>query len=1155
MAATVATGDSFSVDCRGFGHVDVEVSERAKGVLVTEFSLGDAKSAMRLASKRMNDLMGYGDLRRERSSSFVASLVDVGAWCVGVRGSQVYEAFAPTAKQAETEVTKRGAMPPDPRAYPRYLDCFDGDAAALWIACGGKTHDVPFEFAYLKDLGLAFCAAKPGVDRLVGPGLVDFSPFDWQRTMAELHGLGYRQLQFGAGVRQSWLFNEDPLPYAEGPDGFLDSPMLFRGIQNITGYYEPVGRERWEWDFRRQLAQRYGDEESPLLGWHGCDEIPTATIVDLASVARSPYVERLWQKDHQGAVPVPEDFLGGGRKLDLRGIWEMRSAEDSAWFRAPANDMAILIHRTNAKPPAAPKFWMRRTFEAPGDSLTTCRYLHAAVTQIHRALNPPPEVTVNGMACPRVAENVTWSYCYDVGRALRPGRNEIAVQTWGSNLPGYFFLNATPLRGYLDMTPTENARFFEAIEFSTALRIRLIEGNLRAIRSVDPERPIKLMATHQFYDKSLPLCRRYGAYQHDTGGAGAFWAPMQGDGYSRSHRLPFSCEQGGPPADVAALRSSLTRYLNYGNSAADLVFSVQHYTENPEIRAWLEENVELLHALGKMRQPSPRLAVLRSSRMFRIGLDDIWNWDIGRGLVQSTGRTLSYVETCDLTDPSVLSQFNLIVDDASLVLTEDECAGLRRWIEAGGTFVAQHHTGRHSVAERDTWPLWRVLGIARTDAEETVTRLGKGRVIRFGVSRRAFDRERFVKLFDEMELRADCVSATERFWGESFETKNGIYDLYLSSFMTSLAGRENLELRESHAAAFACPAKPVCVRDFGVKGHPAVESKWKDGILTLPVHDYVAMESKLYAVPHADPGRAAVRWIRAFAETWHPVEKVRWNVPEPRQHPDYLPLAEDWQTSGGRTVRLGSYATMGFRGNEDVTLTRKVKIPEYWRGREVTLVYDAPFWFAGLAPLASLKVNGRPASLKQPMRPDRSSSFSFPVTKDASGGELELSLSIMPSQVQGWGGFSSGTPTGSLGMFYLHCEPKLLSRRVLDGPWFACTAYGERIPVKTGEGRPHTYYETEFNWTPRDGERVIFRYGEGLTAVVVNGRAVELDGLARTLDVSRLLVKGLNNIKVFRRADRLHNEIARDAGKDLSPLAAASIDIVERSQNQKGNKL
>ena len=178
----------------------------------------------------------------------------------------------------------------------------------------------------------------------------------------------------------------------------------------------------------------------------------------------------------------------------LRGIWEMRSAEDSAWFRAPANDMAILIHRTNAKPPAAPKFWMRRTFEAPGDSLTTFRYLHAAVTQIHRALNPPPEVTVNGMACPRVAENVTWSYCYDVGRALRPGRNEIAVQTWGSNLPGYFFLNAAPLRGYLDMTPSENERFFEAIEFSTALRIRLIEGNLRAIRSVDPERPIKLMA-------------------------------------------------------------------------------------------------------------------------------------------------------------------------------------------------------------------------------------------------------------------------------------------------------------------------------------------------------------------------------------------------------------------------------------------------------------------------------------------------------------------------------------------------------------------------------------------------------------------------------------------------------------------------------------
>jgi hypothetical protein len=1146
-SAMIALGDApapaFKVDCRGFG--TVEVARSTDGALeITEFKLRDAATAMRLASKRKRDLQGFGDLRAEGGGATVLSLDGVGAWGLGVVGEKTVEIFGSDADAVRKALAARALAPVADGAYPRYLDCFDNAAAALWISGGGQKDDLPFQFEYLRDQGLAMCTSMPGVDRLLGPGIADYTLFDYNDAMARKYGIGYRQLLFGDVVSRGWFWNRYPLPYALPAEGFRDAPYCFRSLQALVGYYEPTGFERYEWDFRRRLAERYGDPEGPLLGWHGCDEIPTATITDLSSVARTPIVIELWKRNHEGDVPVAEDFLGPGPKLDLRGKWELRHAATDLATEIDSADMTVLLANSLDRKAPSP-FTLRRTFTAPDGDLARWRFLHSAVAHCHGSRTLPPTVTVNGVECPRVAPEVDWSFCYDLSAALRAGENEIVLDTRGANLPGYCFLNATPLRGYFDMTEEENRRFFEAIEFSAALRCHYIEGNLRAIRSVDPERPIKLMATHSFYDHSLALCRRYGAYQHDTGGAAAFWAPMQGDGYSRSHRLPFSCEQGGPPQDAAQLRANISRYLNYGNSAADLVFSVQHYTRDPEIRAWLEENIELVHALGKMRQPAPRIAVLRSTRMERLGFHDIWDWDIGRGTVQATGRTLSYIETCDLADPDILDQLDVIVDDATFLLTDAECEGLKAWVERGGTFVAQHHTGRHSIEKRDAWPLPRVFGIERNDADATEHPIGNGRLIRLGTPRHALDATWFAALFDRLDIPRDSVPPHPRFWGEAFESKNGLYDLYLATYMTSLHGRENIDKVDSFRATFRRAAPPREVRDFGVKGHPRVDAAWADGAFSIPEREYAGMESKLYAVPADDPGGAACRWIRAFAETWHPVETVEWTEPAVAPDPDRVALDSGW-IHNGREVDLGTYATMGIPENEDAAFSRTVAVPEAWKGRRVELVYDARFWFWGLYPAAELDVNGRPAALEQPIRPQRSGSFALDVTEAAATGNIRLDLRILPS-LRAPGHTTS--PTGSTGLFLLVCHPPVDETIPLDGPWFACLRVGEREPVRPGETKVHNFYETTFTLPESArGKRIRLRYSRSLSGLALNGYLLDIDKSLQTLDITGLVrFDGPNTLRLVRWVDRLWPSVGAGVPKieDCNELGEASLEILK----------
>ncbi len=770
IATAGAAADSvetFHAQTRGLG--DVEVTARFTGegesrTSWTTFLAEDEAHARTCASKRMADLLGFGDVKPVSDSGLPGTVVELkgtGMWLLGVDGAKFHELYAPTKKALSRLAKPSGAaawQPVPAKAYPRWLDCFDNAGPGVWVGGGGDQYVLPSDFEWLRDRKLTMCTLSPTESRLVGPGVLDTTIFDWHTAMAAKYDLPYRVLFFPAS--HEWLWNRVPLPYVLPEQGrTVTAPWLEYQKNSCAGAMEPVpSADPYVFDLRKRLAERLQADPN-FVGMHGCTEIPEAGVDILASSLNTPGIKQLWHgylstelgmdlatvsKLHKGErgyygswenveVPRPADFIGWNPAacLDLCGIWQMhedteRKGEEQGWAEADqaptdwvegnCNDPLIQVYTPQRQRDKAkqPDYWMRRTVTVPAGRAKAFPFLHISRDIYHGNHTPIFGVWINGKKCETTSdERGDLDQCFVVGDALKEGENRLVLNTHGTPIPGYCFLGATPLRKYPLMTETENRLWFDAVNFSAWLRVGKIESALRATRVADPNRPLKMMATIDLLDMTTDLAERYGAYQHDTGGAAGYWCPFSGARLARSHGLPWSCEQGGPPHDAADFQSHVTFYVMYGNDAADFVFAASHYRDKPDVSAWFDKNIGLIHCIGKMQLPTPKIAVLHSSRATRLGFDEPTNWDIARGALQGVGRNFAYVEVPDLLNGTI-DQFPVVIDAGTVLLAEEEREGIRRYVRRGGIFIAQHHTGRHSPATGNSWALAKDWGLTVT---------------------------------------------------------------------------------------------------------------------------------------------------------------------------------------------------------------------------------------------------------------------------------------------------------------------------------------------------------------------------------------------------------------------------------------------------------
>jgi hypothetical protein len=773
LPRAMATTESYEAAARGFGDVKVSLhdfSDPQQKSSWTVFDCEDPAHAALTASKRLADLLGFGDIKPATPNEFSGTLLElpgVGVWLLGIDGNRFHECFASSEKQlktivADAKIKQLQAVPE--RAYPRWLDCFDNAGPGIWYGGGGAPVDIDSEFPWMKETGLTYNYTMPVEALYVAPGVFDTSLTDWFGAMCQRYDIPFRTNYWEIG-KPAWYWNREPLPYIKGT-GRLN---VFPGYEheNEALYRIPYGSEPisasdpFTFDARMRFMASVKDDPN-FLGTMGVAEIGQSGVMLLGTVAEMPETISGWhnylsgdlgfdlpklglahhdRKDYykswtEVTVPVSRDFLGfDENSLDLAGKgWESvadydiknstehakagappspKAIPSEGWVPADSKDPMLWAY---AKRRSSQKFadvWLRREFTVANDQLPDLKYLH--IERPIKMRRKYCDAYLNGKPLKQLtgdrAEELT--VCFELGGQLRPGQNQLVLRMEGMPPIGFITIGRLPLRPYPEMSRGENRRWYDASNFVTWLRMRGVEQILQAARTVEPNRPLKMMALVNHMDLAIPLAERYGAYVHDTGGASGFWCPFTGAKIARAHGLPFSVEQGGPPRDAKEFQSHIGFNIMYGNDAIDMVFATTHYKNTPGVKEWFAENLDLIKCFGKMHQPRQSIGMLFSARNLRLGFNEALNWHFGRGALQQVGRNFAQIETTDI-GTEIMDQFPVVIDCGTVQVTQREVDAIHRYVERGGTFVAQHHTARHLAAEADAWPLAASLGLKVT---------------------------------------------------------------------------------------------------------------------------------------------------------------------------------------------------------------------------------------------------------------------------------------------------------------------------------------------------------------------------------------------------------------------------------------------------------
>ncbi|HEY3375885.1 MAG TPA: hypothetical protein VGL77_00190, partial [Armatimonadota bacterium] len=673
------------VTLRGYGTVSLRQSV-TENTSFSEFTTENAAAARRLGSKFLEDYTHWGVMKA--ADGFPATalrLADVGWWVLGVKEKQFSVLFARSPEGLRALCAQYGAagwQAVPTRAYPRWLDCFDNAGFGFGFLGAGIVPKLENDLQDMAD-GRYSVNMEWGVDatRQIAPGLFDTSTMDWYKATAAKYDVPYRMKYELHPEAPPWLFNRVPLPYVQPEATRLNEVDLYHYRNKSAGQftYEPVpATEPYTLDGARRIAGLLARDDN-FMAMQGAGEIVGASILLLGDVAGMPETKVAWHRYLQEvcglslaqvgtryrgnpraytswndvAVPLMRDFVGD-TAVDLDGVWQGRSdpgkqGKAAQWFQAgdsgtwqamDAHDPLLLaIDRTKND------LWLRRIFSTTSAQTTKLTHLHLAMPV--NGPREPFEVYLNGHLLKDLTDRhpvyPDYDNCYAVDGQLQVGENTLVINTHGSPLFGYTLLTDAGRWVYPSHEAPKNRRWVDALEFDAWRRVGALEKRLAAIRADGFDRPIQIMAPHRIMDKVLPLCVRYGAYPHDTGGAAGSWSPFD-DRHATVYGVPFSAEPGGAAASVEDIRKFCTLYLLYSCDAVELIGHSGQYLWNPDIRHWMEENRPLTACIGQLDMPTPSVAVLRSSLNARLQQHGLWSWDVGRGELQGVGRTYEYVD-------------------------------------------------------------------------------------------------------------------------------------------------------------------------------------------------------------------------------------------------------------------------------------------------------------------------------------------------------------------------------------------------------------------------------------------------------------------------------------------------------------------------------
>ncbi len=626
--------------------------------------------------------------------------------------------------------------------YPRYLDKFSHYGIGSWYPTHwgdkntkGKPNDVDDHFKFAKEMDLVL---QPNAgDFLLRNLLPKFHEYDrpyhfaqWQEWSPELAIMApeelistgefssqphyYGQISDGGHRLMTWnnwklqervrKYGKDPLlidwpePNGEvGPhtDDYMwdfsenNRKNFARYLQTIRGYNLNSLGKAW-----------YGDKER-FKSW---DDVPIPMTYELYGCTKdSVRANRAWRM-HPG---TPGKALQEG----LENGYQKDGFDDSKWVEMPAAGGELISTFWRAWK----QIWYRGTIDVPVEWLEEKRakgpvYLAAETLSTAQGPYNPDRLWVNGV------EVGAWSHCggyplrarFDVADLLRPGKNTIAyLPAHDASFRGTFFLTDKPFDQYPFSDEKRNARYTDWREYVSWAVADMVENTLKAIRAIDPDRFIKL---HAFGKKHLgiPLAARYGAFGHNTGDEAYFRPWDRRFGYVRG--IPGSCE----PSGSVETPERFKRWLGWhcftgGPNALDYFHNIQSMMYSPAADLW-KEYMPYWKLAPRRDLKKPDIALFWSSRNNGLLPRPVpYCFDLGRGDLQPLGYSYVYVDETTLRD-GLVKDYPVVWDTGTWIMDPETVAGLRKYVEAGGTLVTLQETGRHTTLKRDAWPIAELTG-------------------------------------------------------------------------------------------------------------------------------------------------------------------------------------------------------------------------------------------------------------------------------------------------------------------------------------------------------------------------------------------------------------------------------------------------------------
>ena len=624
--------------------------------------------------------------------------------------------------------------------YPVYLDKFDHYGIGSWYPqywgddnTKGHPNSVDDHFAFAKEMGLTI--QPNGGGHLLANLLPKIHEYDrpyhfaqwleWSSDLArmcpeDLTQPGplfdvmpnyYGQVSMG-GKKLLTLRNYD---FQQAVKAHVDDPLL-------VDWLDPNGEVGpWDihyyWDFsenqRRHLVdylrnQRHYTPASLGQAWYGdagryhsWDQVPIPMSYDFFGwETDSLQADKLWRA-HSGTLPV-----------GLTNGYQKDACDDSKWpaFTMPGGELPAIMWRTTKQQ------WYRGTLQVPAAWLTAHRargriYLEAATFSSANGWQNSDHMWVNGQEMGAIYDYTGSTVGQvDVTNLLRPGVNTISyleANPWAGP-SGPFFLTSKVREFYPYADPHLNARYYDWHTYVSWCVADKMENTYKAIRAVDPNRFIKMMAAE---DKELgiPLQAKYGGYGHNTGEGGFFRPWDKRFGYPRG--VPGSAEFGGGPLCDTAF--GITRWVGWftfeGDNAFDNFHNIQEMMYSAAHDTWVKY-MPYLKLANRRDIKKPDIALLWSSfNCNTLSRPVPYCFDLGRGDLQSIGYSYVDMDEVGIAD-GLAKDYPVLWDTGTQLMSKETVAQIKAYVEAGGTYVALEETGRGTFTDRDAWPITDLTG-------------------------------------------------------------------------------------------------------------------------------------------------------------------------------------------------------------------------------------------------------------------------------------------------------------------------------------------------------------------------------------------------------------------------------------------------------------